>query len=415
MFKNVGKLIGFYRKQKLDSTKDPKYTQVNFIKYEHRDICSQSKLSDLENGKIKIPYPDEYQSLIKNLDFIPIDYIKVKDSYDDFVNRLLYRLQYKNTESLNSLIDEFDTNLLKYDSYFYLHELNEIIKFTFNHIKGISLPNAESYEFYLDSIQCYNNDIQCLILNLAYIILENYNPSISARERITSLIESSKLSNPLIQILKATLHFRQSNFKRVNKILSLIDIEKLNDYSKFKIERLQFMMKTERVFHPEQLSLIHNPSKIYNDVNRFELCRPYLHIATLYYSFKEYFLAIEHYQESIRINSEVSCLNLIYIFDCLYELNRLNEFENYSKISDLHLNKFTQLHRDIREFCLALSNNFSTILDSAMLNSLITNLSILNKESPYIYIIRKHLLLNIAMTHKYRIIYDFEKTINNTK
>lgn len=409
MYQNVGKLIGFYRKQKWENTKDSKYVQINFIKFDQCLICSQSKLSFIENGNIKNPYPEEYHSLITNLGFQSLDYFNVESNYEVFLSKLLYTIQYDNTESLNELVIEFENNLERYNSFFYLSNVNEIIKFTFNYLKSVSLPDMDNFDFYIKSIDCYSKDIQCLILNLAYLLVENYNPSHEARNQITTLILNTKINNPLIEILKATLYLRQRNFKIVNKILSLIDFDMLNNYLKFKIERLRFMMETENVDEIKHLLSIQNPSYRYFEINRFEYCRTFMHTATLLYSFKEFFLSFEQYQKAIRINPEVSCLSLIYLFDCLYESNQLNIFDGFYNLSKLYLDKYTQLHRDISEFCYTLSNNYSTSIYSELLNSLFANLSTLNRESPYIQIVRKHLMIHVTKTHKYKIIYDLEK------
>lgn len=118
------------------------------------------------------------------------------------------------------------------------------------------------------------------------------------------------------------------------------------------------MMETENVDEIKYLLSIQNPSYRYFEINRFEYCRTFMHTATLLYSFKEFVLSFEQYQEAIRINPEVSCLVLIYLFDCLYESNQLNIFERFYNLSKSYLDKYTKLHRDISEFCNTLSNNY---------------------------------------------------------
>ena len=415
MYNNIGKLIGFYRKQRFRLTKDIRYSQVNFAKYNQRNICSQSKLSDIENGNVKIPYTDNYHYLIQNLDFIPIDYFKVEGIYSIFLAKFLYALQYEDSESYFGLQVEFESKLEKFDKYFYLFELNEIIRFTFLSIKGISLPNIKYFDFYIDSIHCYCNEMQCLILNLAFQLVESYDPSQEAINRITLLLMKNEIKNSLIEVLMGNLHISQGNFKRANRILSLVKKDKLSDYLKFKIDLLRFKMRTEKLSTSKLLVSLQNFSTCYPNICRFEYYKPFLHIATLLYSKKEYDFSYKNYLKAIEINPEVSCLTLIYIFDCLYELNRLNEFESLKDISIQYLEKFPKLYRDISSFCSELSCDCSSFLDTSMLNSLFVNLSTLKHDNQYIRIVRKHLLLNVTKTHKYKLFCDFEKFIYNSK
>lgn len=415
MYNNIGKLIGFYRKQRFRLTKDIRYSQVNFVKYNLRNICSQSKLSDIENGNVKIPYTDNYHYLIQNLDFIPIDYYKVEGIYSIFLTKFLYALQYEDSKSILNLQEEFENKLEKFNKYFYLFELNEIIRFTFLAIKGRSLPNMKYFDFYIDSIYCYCNEMQCLILNLAFQLIDSYGLSQEAINRITLLVTKIKIKNFLIELLKANLHISQGNFKRANRILSLMKKVKLSDYLKFKIDLLRFKMKIERLSTSNLLDSLQYFSTCYHNICRFEYYKPFLHIATLHYSKKEYDFSYKNFLKAIDINPEVSCLTLIYIFDCLYELNRLDEFESLKDISIQYLEKFPKLYRDISSFCSELSCDCSSFLDTSLLNSLFVNLSTLKHDNQYIRIVRKHLLLHVTKTHKYKLFCDFEKFIYNSK
>lgn len=412
MYNNIGKLIGFYHKREFDTSKNPKYAQSNFIIFNGRRICSQSKLSSIENGKPKNPYAEEYHYLINNLDFRAMDYFSVENVYNDYLYRLLNCVQFESNMQLEFLYQEFESLLHGYREYFYLHELNEVIVLTFNLIKGISLPTDLQFEFYMDSYNCYSIELQCLIMNFAYLFVENYNPNRSAREKVNELIMNSQICEPLVDILKATLYLRTGNFIKTDEILSSIKKSELSNYLTFKIERLQFMMRSELVTHQTQLMQIQNPSDKYNEINLFERSRTHLHLATLYFSFKEFDLAFTFYKESILINPEIACVSFIYVFDCLYELNRLNELDKFEAISSIHLNRFTQLHAEVRSLCISLAKNHSP-LNTRFMNSLFTNLSSLNRESPYVHIVRKHLLKYVARTHRYKLIYDFERIIEN--
>lgn len=408
MYNNVGKLIGYYRKKMYDKTKRTNFSQVGFVFYGERMICAQSKLSIIENGKVRIPYPDEYDYLIKNLGYSSIDYINVDTLYTNFIAEVFNVLQYQPELAFLGLLEKYNQQLSEFDDIFYLRELNFVIKATIDAHLGISLPNLEFLDDYLDALKCYPKVVQLLILDLANLIVENYIPYKGIRDKVNGLVDQFDLDAPIVQILKASRNLRQLKMIDVQKKIKSIKTDTLNHLLKFRIQRLLFMIEIESVDQLVNSTDILNPAVEYKDINRFERCRPYVISGYLHYSFKEYTKAIHEYKNAMLINPEAVCFCLIYISDCLYELHRMDDLGPFLDEAEKHIRYFSALHYDVSCFFNIITRAQKCDDESIQFRSLFKSLSQLNSDSPYVRIIRKHLLNYAKRTHKYKLIFDYE-------
>jgi hypothetical protein len=408
MYNNVGKLIGFYRKKMYEKTKLTHFSQVGFVFYGNRMICAQSKLSIIENGKIRIPYPDEYDYLIMNLGYKPMDYAKVDTLYNDFVAEVFSTLQYQPEKAFSGLLDKYNERLAKFDDIFYLRELNIIIKATIDAHLGISLPNPDFLDDYLDALECYPNIVRFLILDLANLIVENYNPFKEVRDKVYGLVDRLDLDAPTVLILKASRNLRQLKMIDVQQKIKSIKSDSLSHLLKFRIQRLLFMLEIESVDQLTNRSDLNNPAIEFEDVNRFERCRPYIISGYLHYSFQDYKKALLEYGNAQAINPEAVCFSLIYVSDCLYELRRMSEIGPYLVETEKHIGHFSQLHREVATFFNIISGIQKCDDESIQFKALFKSLSQLNSDSPYVRIIRKHLLNYSKRSHKYKLIFDYE-------
>lgn len=408
MYNNVGKLIGYYRKKMYDKTKLTNFSQVGFVFYGNRMICAQSKLSIIENGKIRIPYPDEYDYLIKNLGYNSLDYRNVETQYIDFIAQILYTLQYQPEQRLLDLLEIYDRQLKRFDDTFYLHELNIIIKATINAHLGISLPDLGFLDIFLDALECFPNEIQFLILDLANLIVENYIPYKEIRDKVNSLVDRLQLDSPIVQILKASRNLRQLKMIDVQQKIKSIRSDSLSHLLKFRIQRLLFMIEIESVDQLANFSELLNPAVEFEDVNRFERCRPYVISGYLHYSYQNYAKALSEYQNALLINPQAVCFSLIYISDCLYALRRMDELHPYLIEAEKHITSFSVLHYEVLRFFNIITGLQNYDDESIQFRSLFKSLSQLNSDSPYVRIIRKHLLNYAKRTHKYKLIFDYE-------
>ena len=408
MYNNVGKLIGYYRKKMYDKTKLTNFSQVGFVFYGNRMICAQSKLSIIENGKIRIPYPDEYDYLIKNLGYTSTDFKNVDTLYTDFILKVLDVLQYQPEPELLDLQEIYNRQLKEFDEIFYLHELNFIIKATINAHLGISLPSIEFLDDYLDAMECFPNDVQFLILDLANLIVENYIPFREVRDKVNGLVDHLRLDAPIVQILKASRNLRQLKMIDVQQKIKLINTGALSHLLKFRIQRLLFMIEIESVEQLAGRSELLNPAVEFEDVNRFERCRPYVISGYLHYSFQDYANALNEYKNAQSINPEAVCFSLIYISDCLYELHIMDDLHPYLVEAEKHIRNFSTLHFEVSRFFNIITGLQKYDDESMQFKSLFKSLSQLNSDSPYVRIIRKHLLNYAKRSHKYKLIFDYE-------
>lgn len=411
MYKNIGELIGLYRTKYFKTTRSEYYSQKSFVIDGNRKICTQSKLSDIENGRIKIPHPEYYDYFIRKLNRKSTDYDSVSLLYKKLINDLVRLIQYGIKDELEDLYTLYKSNFKKYSDTFYLAEINNIIEMSFTQIKGMQIPDKHFFDFYSESLDFFTEELQLLILNLLYIYIENHDHTKVAREFVFSKIQNIKLDCPLNFILRSSVNVRTRNLLIAQKILNEIDTTNLNNLMLFKIDRLKYMMNTSLISDIKEIENMTNPSEIYSEINRFELCRPFLHIASIYHSYQKYDKALLNYINSININESIVCLNLIYIFDCLFELNQLNFIERYFVASSKYIQNFSLLHNEIHTFLwnIYISNfNFSEVFSTS---NLFEQLSFLNKQSPYIQIMRKNILNCAIKSRKYKLIIDFEKIV----
>lgn len=408
MYNNVGKLIGYYRKKMYDETKSTIFNQVGFVFYGNRRICAQSKLSIIENGKIRIPYPDEYDYLIKNLGFNPADYRDVDTLYSDFIAQILDVLQYQPELALLDLLEIYHCRLKEFNDIFYLHELNLIITATINAHLGISLPDLDFLDVFLEALECFPHEVQFLILDLANLIVENYFPYKEIREKVNGLVDSLHLDAPIVQILKASRYLRQLKMFDVQQKIKSIKTDALSHLLKFRIQRLLFMIEIESVDQLAKSRELLNPAFEFEDVNRFERCRPYIISGYLHYSFQDYEHALEEYENARSINPQAVCFSLIFISDCLYELHRMIDLHSYLIEAQKHIASFSPLHYEVSEFFNIITGLQRFDDEAVQFRALFKSLSQLNSDSPYVRIIRKHLLNYAKKTHKYKLIFDYE-------
>jgi len=408
MYNNVGKLIGYYRRKKYDETKLTNFSQVGFVYYEHRLICAQSKLSIIENGKVRIPYPEEYFYLIKNLDFNSLDYTNIEPLFNEFTNQLFHFLQYQPITELKQLHIIYEQKLESYSDFFYLRELNGVFKATIQAHLGLSLPKISFLDDYLDALDCFPPKIQFLILDLANLIVENYIPYKDVRDKVNGLVDQLQMDAPIVKLLKASRNLRQLKLIDVQQKLKSIDADHLNELMKFRIQRLLFMIEIEDIEQLSKFSESQNPALRFTDINRFERCRPYLISGYLRYSLKDYVFALVDYKKALSINPESVCFAMIYISDCLYELKRTSELHPYLLDAQQYISHFSDLHRDVLKFFNVISGLQVSEDESLQFRSLFESLSQLNSESPYVRIIRKHLLNYAKKSHKYKLVFDYE-------
>ncbi|MGB7594248.1 MAG: hypothetical protein WBL80_01635 [Erysipelotrichaceae bacterium] len=408
MYNNVGKLIGYYRKKMYEKTKLTNFSQVGFVFYGNRMICAQSKLSIIENGKIRIPYPDEYDYLIKNLGYKSLDYRNVDTLYTDFIAQILTTLQYQPESALEDLLKTFDRQLKGFNDIFYLHELNLLITYTIHAHLGISLPDLEFLDVFLDALDCFPHEVQFLILDLANLIVENYIPYKEVREKVNGLVDRLRLDAPIVQILKASRNLRQLKMIDVQQKIKSIKTDSLSPLLKFRIQRLLFMIEIESVDQLANSRALLNPAVEFADVNRFERCRPYVISGYLHYSYQDYAHALQEYQNAQSINPQAVCFCLIYISDCLYELHRMDDLRPYLIEAQKHIESFSPLHYEVSQFFNIITDLEKYDDELLQFKALFRSLSQLNSDSPYVRIIRKHLLNYAKKTHKYKLIFDYE-------
>ncbi len=408
MYNNVGKLIGYYRRKRYDETKQTNFSQVGFVYYEHRLICAQSKLSIIENGKVRIPYPEEYYYLIKNLDFNSLDYKTIAPLFNEFTDQLLHTLQFCPISDLHQLQTIYEQKLASYGDFFYLRELNGVFKATIQAHLGIALPSISFLDEYLDALDCFPQTVQFLILDLSNLIIENYIPYKEVRDKVNGLVDQLQLDAPIVKILKASRNLRQLRLIDAQQKLKSIDAEHLNELLKFRIQRLLFMIEIEDIEQLSKFSDAQNPALKFTNINRFERCRPYLISGYLRYSFKDYELALVDYKKAQSINPEAVCFSMIYISDCLYELKRTHELHLFLMDAEHHISHFSMLHKDILKFFNVISGLQVSEDESLQFRSLFESLAQLNSESPYVRIIRKHLLNYAKKSHKYKLVFDYE-------
>jgi tetratricopeptide (TPR) repeat protein len=128
----------------------------------------------------------------------------------------------------------------------------------------------------------------------------------------------------------------------------------------------------------------------------------------LHYALKDYERALDDYNQAQIINPESVCFSLIYISDCLYELRRMNELNNYLIEAKHHITHFSSLHTEVLDFFKIIWGTQNPNDEAGQFKALFTSLSQLNSESPYVRIIRKHLLNYAKKNHKYKLIFDYE-------
>jgi len=408
MYNNVGKLIGYYRKKMYEKTKATGFSQVGFVFYGKRRICAQSKLSIIENGKIRIPYPDEYDYLIRNLEYSPIDYRDVDMLYYYFIARILDVLQYQPESVFLDLLETYHQHFNRYDDIFYLHELNLIIMATINAHLGISLPDPEFLDDFLDMSDCFPHEVRFLILDLANLIVENYIPYKEVRDKVNGLVDGLQLDDPIVQILKASRNLRQLKMIDVQQKIKSLRTDALNHLLKFRIQRLLFMIEIESVDQLAKSRELLNPALEFEDVNRFERCRPFIMSGYLHYSFQDYEHALKEYGIASLINPQAVCFSLIFISDCLYKLDRMNDLPPYLIEAQKHIASFSPLHHQVTEFFNIITGLQSFDDETIQFKALFGSLAQLNSDSPYVCIIRKHLLNYAKKTHRYKLIFDYE-------
>jgi len=414
MYNNVGRMIGFYRNKSYEATKSQEFTQKLFSRLNSRVICTQSKLSLIENGRVELPYLDEYQYLVTKLDRRFIDYNSIKQLYVDFTNLLLYCIQYQTSLDLKEMNLIFERDFKKYDDFFYLKEVNDMFQYTFDVLLDRSLIDVDQATLCLDMSDCFPDEVKVLIFSLVLLVIENYSPSSPMITQYNSKINTLRLDNcPLLKIMLANLKIRQLKIIKAQKELrSLLDYP-ISNLLKFRVSRLLYAVEIQQEESLEKALLIQNPSEIYSGVNRFEYYRSYLPLAYFCYDHGYYEKALHNYQLSVSINPESSCFSMIFICDCMLELKQYNELPLFLSIAQQSLNRFSPLHTIVHGFfTLFISENPK---DLAQLNFILlfSELGKLHSNSPYISIIRRYLLKYIGKAHTYKLLYDFEMAIKS--
>jgi hypothetical protein len=414
MYNNIGMYIGHKRKNILKETKFEKYSQSEFIKFGNITICTQPKLSLIENGRIKIPNFREYELLINNLGFKSVPYFELEELYNEFSHNLLLSLQYQDHSSLLKFKLIFEESLSKFNDVFYINDVNEILSACINAQLGISLPNSEFLVKYLDAYDCFPENIQILILDTSNLIIENYFPLKNMRIRLNTLIEQSSSEEPLMSILKAGRNVRQLKLFEAQDKLAKLKNDDLNDLMKFRIERLLYMVEIDHTYPLTQNITTNNPSLKYLDVNRFERCRPYSSSATIRYTHRDFNGAIDDYEKAISINDEAACFNMIYITDCLHEMKRIDLLGPKINIARKYTHQYSRLNNDVISFFEEIYEIGFEKVNYNGFGLLFESLAQLNSDSPYVMIVRKHLLNYVGKNHRYKLIYDFDMKMQNS-
>jgi hypothetical protein len=407
MYQYVGMMIGHYRKKAFDETKLPLYNQNHFIQNKNSNICSQSKLSLIENGKVLVPYPEEYVGLINKLDRHFFEYEQVMDLYEDFVSQLLNAIQYQTLVELKQLEHRFNIELSKYSSFFYLSEVNRIIEATFNVLLDRSLIDTKHTSDLLEMSHCFPDTIRILIYNLAFIVVENYTDQTLAHLLMVK-VDKFKSNEPIISIFKMNLKVRKAKIISAQRELLKLKELSLSELLKFRIDRLLYVVEVQHVDSVEDALKLQNPADNYLDVNRYEKYKAHMALAYFCYDETNYKEALTHYQKGITLDPEASGFALIFICDCLSELEKIDELNSFLINSKPYLHLFPSITTLIHSFFSSYVDNELGRSNSIDIDDLSNALAQVPLDNPYVLIIRKYIIKYVKRTHSYKLLFDFE-------
>lgn len=412
IYRNIGLFIGMIRKNRQVKEGNEKLKQNNFILDGKRQICSQSKLSKIENGHTVEVYPEEIECLIRKLDRKPENYSVTVLQYESFCYQFINILQFGFRKQLIDLFDEYKATLKINDSVFYLSEMNSIIDHCFDYYLNENLPQNEWIDEMFGYLPAFCEPLAILTLDLFTYQIEFFYSEFNQTKRLFDLTLKLKSNDHFTNSIKALTLYRIDKKHESQKIISGIPIDQLNKLMQFRLYRLDIMMnQMDHDFTKAEYGLPEFDFKT-SMISKYETSRIEFIWARKYYINSLYLDSISHFEKAIDLNPEMSVFSFFYLMDCFYELGDYNPIQKYLVVSEKHLNRFDPINALFVQFIDHLINNYnSDSFHIFLFNKLLPKLKALHSDHPYIGLFRKYLLVIAKENRQYKLIYDFDNGI----
>ncbi|HEX5742964.1 MAG TPA: hypothetical protein VFY09_03575, partial [Flavobacteriaceae bacterium] len=236
----IGLLIGRCRKYLLKYKSD-EYNQKNFLIYKGFPICSQSTLSRIENGN-EFTYDEVIEVLINKLGYnfssSQLDYDDIAKFADNYIDLLVY----KNNNQLKAFEKEFDDLHRNHKDNFYISQCLDILNLSLKYYIHSEIPNIEKIEELIFYFPNHSNSFNLILKDIIVWFLEisPFNSDSIRRFLTTNLTLDD--SNILNSILNTNISIRNGEFIKALRLLDKIQIENLNNLTKFRTKRLSLLI-----------------------------------------------------------------------------------------------------------------------------------------------------------------------------
>ncbi len=402
----IGLLIGRSRKYQL-KYKSNDYNQKNFMIYKGLPICSQSTLSRIENGN-EFTYDEVIEVLINKLGYAfssnQEDYDELLKLADTYVELLIH----KTNNQLYFFEKEYDSFYRKHKNNFYISQCLEILNISLKYYINSEIPNIDKIEELIFYFPNQSNTFNLILKDIVVWFLEisPFNSSSISKFLLNNLDLDE--SNILNRILNTNITIRNGDFIRSLRILDKIQIENINNLTKFRIRRLYLLihiniLRSFSGFEVDNFDFILN----LNEIPKFELAKLY-HLLGIIYMYKNnYDKAFENFSLSHHVYEPITVISMQFMIE-LYRINPnfnikifLNKVKKYIKAYPVYfrnqLSFFEIIHveEDYQKGIKFIEKN------------LVDDLKKIRQRDIQFSIFENQLIELISKTNKYKSLYDF--------
>lgn len=404
----VNILIGCERKYEL-SKGNKNFTQVNFIKQGHYEICSQGTLSRIEKG-FSVNYLDILHHLIQKLGYSFTENNADYYAIEQLVAHYLNTLQKRDLKSIDFIEAQREVTfyLKKFESVFYLSQILTVLNFSIKYYLENELPNIDSLERLINCSTSFSNNIIVILFDLV-VWVQEISPY---RSRLINEFLNYELTdvNELVLLLNTIISVRNGDFIKAIRNLDIIKIKNNNDLFLFRIKRLELLIEVN-ITRIEKNSNF-NSYYTFKDnslITIFEKAK-FSHLLGIAEFYRSNFpQSLICFKEAADFYPPITVLSMAFVVEILKHSSP-EKIENYLEENYKYLNEYSDYYKHQYQFFQLLY--CSKDLNSAanyMIKYLKPDLArIKNKNIPYIFY-ENQMLEIVNRSKSYKLLYQLLK------
>ncbi len=401
-------LIGCERRYKLRKG-NKNFTQINFIKQGHYEICSQGTLSRIEKG-ISVNYLDTLHHLIEKLGYTFSENNADYDAIKKLVLQYLFTLQKQDLKpsDLIEIQSEVTIYLKKFESVFYLYQILTLLNVSMKYYLNNELPDIDLLERLISCSTAFSMNTIIILFDIV-IWTQEISPYRSRfiNEFLTKVLPEI---NDLAILLNSIILIRNGDFIKAIRKLDLIKITNHNDLFLFRIKRLELLIEIN-------ITRIENSSNFnsyYTFIDNtlitiFEKAK-FLHLLGISEFYRVNFKqSLTCFIEAANLYPSISILSMAFVVEILKDID-IESVTNYLEENYKYLEGYSNYYKHQHQFFqLLYSSKDSNIAANYLIKYLKSDIArIKNKNIPYLFY-ENHILEIANKSKSYKLLYQFLK------